>query len=800
MKKLFLTLIVAFATVCGFAQEKVWENPAVDRNSLIEGFVSTLAEITRVEFTKDETRVYMHLSCRPDRWLRFSRSTYLQADGKRYAVRSCDGLELGKETFLTDNGKADVVFHFEPLPLNTRKFDFKEGDAEGDYCILGVESAATKATDLFPTAWRNTKNGDWEIAFYNENVIYDCRFWNYKERKQRGDKYEFLLECNGEELAVKVGKNRNGHRNITIGKRKCEYEIISTITLPDYAQKDTISRLKDNGYQQVDTVTLTGWLRGAPKYKMERVNGRYGVIVENILKGKEEIFFAAMDSLGRFTIKIPLLNTTEVFMDWNITFIRNILEPGETYFLLYDLEKGHKLFMGKNARLQNEILSHPIPWSGFDIEYEDVGKITAPDVMQKYLPELEKTEARFARLVEQHPSLSERYIQTAGGNQRCQFAAAMTQASYSFKERRVTNEYMDFVLGLQNTLPEPAYTFCRDYGTALWDVATLLKNQKYAYVVDDNGKRMIKFDRIFPYILERYRDAGKIEITDEELVVIGKWAEASHLLYRELENIPGTEERSRLEDEFYESALSNRAKSILGRDGFMKIIDTELPTIQMYAIMDVTEPLGYNRVLREILAICCLHKSLERDKEPLPPLALQYIQENITFEPLKESILLENDRLVAIMNGEQHHAASLRSHNDVAGLSDGEEILRKLLEPLKGKVVIIDVWGTWCAPCREALSESQKEYARLNKYDVAYLYLANQSPIEMWENTIKLFNVTGENVYHYNLPDIQQRAVGEYLKVDGYPFYRVVDRSGNILDIEVDARDLDALENVIKTL
>ena len=152
------------------------------------------------------------------------------------------------------------------------------------------------------------------------------------------------------------------------------------------------------------------------------------------------------------------------------------------------------------------------------------------------------------------------------------------------------------------------------------------------------------------------------------------------------------------------------------------------------------------------------------------------------------------------MNGEQHHAASLRSHNDVAGLSDGEEILRKLLEPLKGKVVIIDVWGTWCAPCREALSESQKEYARLNKYDVAYLYLANQSPIETWENTIKLFNVTGENVYHYNLPDIQQRAVGEYLKIDGYPFYRVVDRSGNILDIEVDARDLDKLENLIKAL
>lgn len=179
----------------------------------------------------------------------------------------------------------------------------------GEFMQLPQEDQQAYCQENFPSAWRNTESGDWEIAFYSENVIYDCRFWNYKECRRKGDKYEFLLECNGEELAVKVGKNRNGHRNITIGKRKCEYEIISTITLPDYAQKDTISRLKDNGFQLVDTVTLTGWLRGAPKYKMERVNGDYGVIVENILKGKEEIFFAAMDSLGRFTIKIPLLNT-----------------------------------------------------------------------------------------------------------------------------------------------------------------------------------------------------------------------------------------------------------------------------------------------------------------------------------------------------------------------------------------------------------------------------------------------------------------------------------------------------------
>ena len=133
-------------------------------------------------------------------------------------------------------------------------------------------------------------------------------------------------------------------------------------------------------------------------------------------------------------------------------------------------------------------------------------------------------------------------------------------------------------------------------------------------------------------------------------------------------------------------------------------------------------------------------------------------------------------------------------------MNDGESILRKLLEPIKGKVVIIDVWGTWCGPCKRALSHSQEEYARLANYDVAYLYLANGSSKESWENVIKQYEVTGENVYHYNLPDEQQSKVENFLKVSGYPTYRIVDKEGNILDVNAAPRDLDALERVVRQL
>ncbi|MBQ5460899.1 MAG: hypothetical protein IIT55_03595 [Bacteroidaceae bacterium] len=156
-KKTIISILLALVAVMGQAKGKavVWESPATAENTEIEGFFSTLLEITRVEFADDETRVMMHVAMREDNWVRFVSDTYLKADGKRYALKSCEGLELDKEVYLTDHGHADVLFHFEPLPKKTLRFDFIEGDGERAFKLLGVENVATRAQRLFSSNWRN---------------------------------------------------------------------------------------------------------------------------------------------------------------------------------------------------------------------------------------------------------------------------------------------------------------------------------------------------------------------------------------------------------------------------------------------------------------------------------------------------------------------------------------------------------------------------------------------------------------------------------------------------------------------
>ena len=133
-------------------------------------------------------------------------------------------------------------------------------------------------------------------------------------------------------------------------------------------------------------------------------------------------------------------------------------------------------------------------------------------------------------------------------------------------------------------------------------------------------------------------------------------------------------------------------------------------------------------------------------------------------------------------------------------MSDGEQILRKLIAPYEGKLVLIDVWGTWCGPCKQALADSQEEYERLAPYDMIFLYLANRSDRESWQNVIKENNVLGDNVVHYNLPAEQQRAVELFLKVNKYPSYYLIDRNGHLLEVNADPRDLNRFEELVRSI
>ena len=218
---------------------------------------------------------------------------------------------------------------------------------------------------------------------------------------------------------------------------------------------------------------------------------------------------------------------------------------------------------------------------------------------------------------------------------------------------------------------------------------------------------------------------------------------------------------------------------------------------QNLALLD---SIGSNSTLRDIYIVRNLYVQIEADQQPLNPGLMEYAGQHIQMPYALNFIREVNEKMIAIQNMDISKLTTLKPKEDVANMSDGEKILRKIMEPYKGKIILLDIWGTWCAPCREALSHSQEEYERLKEFDLIYLYLANRSSDEGCKNVIKQYNVTGENVVHYNLPEDQQAAVENYLNVHAWPTYKLFDRNGNLIDLEVDPRALEKLAQVLEKL
>ena len=783
IKKLFLTLVVAFATVCGFAQEKVWED-------VVTGYrTSTVFDVNKVWFYPDRTDVLLHVEFPAGRQARIAQSTTLDDGVNSYALKGkisseCDGalcVEYELPFVVPESGEFDVLLSFEPLPTVTELFTLNGYDG---LVVQNIRSAATLPSGITDTYWRNNATGDWLMGFAEKQVIYDSRFWDIKSMAEKRGGYTLTVENGNDVLDIKVGKMKKGTRTITVGNSKAvKCSPITTATLPDYPIKDTRVGFKDNGYALGDSVTIIGWLKDMPAEALKRGGNEFEVSIENVISCDEENFYARLDSIGRFVIKIPVMNSTEAYLDWRRSQADVLLEPGETYLFLNDFTTGQQLFMGKDVRLQNEMLGYPFKWFSTPRLKERASNEEAMMYLEGIKSELVSFCNGMVEYTNERQNLSMRCMDFVNGYYLTGAARELMQGKFYVKGA-LPAEYFAFVRdSLWCKEWQKPYTMYRDFPGLLQDYIHYGIEREYT-----GGKSYVP-------LLKGLARSGVITLNERELAALESYDAEVENVRAKINSLETDEEKKALATEFNAGELVTTVSALLKR--YNKEIKMEL---YCGAPLRLADSITDNACLRDICVAYCMYRYIEDNSMPLNDAMVAFLQQNIALPAAKGKVMELHEKYLAIMNREISSDANLMSSKEVADMSDGEKILRKLIEPYKGNMVLIDVWGTWCSPCRQALSHSKELYERIAQYDIVFLYLANRSDDESWKNVIKEYNVTGDNVVHYNLPEEQQSAVENFLKVNGYPTYRLIDRNGNLLDVNADPRNLDAFENLIKAL
>ncbi len=645
--------------------------------------------------------------------------------------------------------------------------------------LLTVQAAFGQG--LTPSNWRNEQTGDWVIGFYDDFAIYDCKFWNYKQKTQSGDTYNIVLDSDGKEISVTVNNLLGNRRDIVIDGQRATYSVINGNTLPDYPTKDTRTGFKDSHYK-IDTVTLVGWLKDMPK-KAKRMGKEFEVSYNDIFTNKPASAYGKMDELGRFEVKIPLHNSSEVFCDWRRIHINSLFESGETYFLFCDFATGQRLFMGKNCRLQNELLSYPKVWihERLDGDNDDAAALNSFEKLKK-----EKADAmsNLEQRVAAHPSLSQRYIDYLTGMYDVNALFNLMQGRYNVKNWRLPKEIIDYATQYWHNSKRP-YTLYRDFGGFMRDyVGHNIQAHYHIPVSQDKKGRLISFvltEEVYPQILRLYRDKGKVTITDEELKILEDYAAIRR---------PSTIRCKPFEPTY------QQISPIIEREDIKTLLGFQMTNL--FQTLNVLDSVGCDNELRDIIIANQLYNEIDRSREPLSEVVMDYFEEIVSMPPAKEFLRAEQAKYVAINNNDIDGNPSIKLSDGLAGMSDGEQLLRKITEPYRGKLVLLDVWGTWCAPCKELLSKSAEEYERLKEYDLVYLYLCNGSSDKSWKNVIKQYNLVGDNIVHYNLPSEQQSAIEKFIGVTGYPTYKIIDRNGDVLNFNINVFDLESVAKLLE--
>ncbi|MFV0506894.1 MAG: TlpA family protein disulfide reductase [Bacteroidales bacterium] len=101
------------------------------------------------------------------------------------------------------------------------------------------------------------------------------------------------------------------------------------------------------------------------------------------------------------------------------------------------------------------------------------------------------------------------------------------------------------------------------------------------------------------------------------------------------------------------------------------------------------------------------------------------------------------------------------------------------LSDLRGKVVLIDVWATWCGPCKKEIPHLKKLEKEYHGKDVVFMSVSvdNEKDKQKWVDFVKKEKLPGLQLFAGGF----KSDIAQNYKITAIPRFMLVDKNGNLV-------------------
>ena len=181
----------------------------------------------------------------------------------------------------------------------------------------------------------------------------------------------------------------------------------------------------------------------------------------------------------------------------------------------------------------------------------------------------------------------------------------------------------------------------------------------------------------------------------------------------------------------------------------------------------------------DILLFSIIKRDYEQSKGSSDQILVDSFMVNCRDENLKQ--------YVEMMNSAN---SILKSNQDLLANTDQYIfLLPDIINKHRGKILYVDFWASWCAPCR-ALMPKSRELKEKYKNDVDFLYISIDTNPAAWLNASAAESLDKSSSFLIS----KESAFIKIKKIKSIPRYMIFDREGNIIDdnaMKPDDKDFD---------